>query len=269
MVARRLLALATLVLLVAGLGAAPASAARAGFPFYSRPYTSVLVTDYGLRQPTMQPVSFETWLAWGAPAPVPAPTEYLKYPWAPQIVARTTFPHAEPIWQVLTFDEWARAGYPTPRAAAWLPTTSYTKFLSSPEIIAEFGGVNHILTFDEWRAAGFPAFVERSVAYAKLSWDAGIAETYPGNPGAETKLNGVRLTYAQWAAAGHPTPMVRDMFPGDTFCWVPAEWLVNDQGPVPKYPEGGISYEGVTYSGYVPREHWPLIGADVATAPHC
>ncbi|WP_456844933.1 hypothetical protein [Cellulomonas sp. P5_C6] len=266
---RRLATLAVTTVLAIGLGTAPASAytapPRTPPTFYSLPYTSELYTYSA--EVGVSPVSFDNWLAWGAGRPVPVTTEFLHYTWAPDILAVSHFSATKSLWHHVTGAEWAHAGYPAPGTAGSLPGTFYVQYASSSDIIAMFGDTDarHHVTFAEWQAAGFPTPVQDPGGYLKLSWDASITSVgdveHPGRT--------LPLTYQQWGALGFPTPRVRDTFPGDTWCWMPPEWMVNDQSPVPHYPEGGILYDGMTYQGYVRREVWPLIGVDLATATEC
>lgn len=266
-VRRHLAALAGLALLVTGVGVPAAAAPVPTQPpptFWSRPYTADLVTKWDPSD-GLSVQSLQYWLSVGAPRPVPATTEYYKYTWAPEIFAVTWFGGSEPLWHLLTAEEWARAGAPSPRTATRLPGTYLQQWASSPEIVADFRGRYHVLSYAEWQAAGFPSFDRSPSGYLKLSWDANI--TWVGD--VEKPVRSLPLTFAEWAAKGQPTPRVRDTFPGDTWCWMPPEWMVNDQSPVPHYPEGGILYSGATYFGYVPKEYWPLIGVDLATTPEC
>ena len=262
----RLVGAATLALAVAVLPAAPTLAAVAPSPpptFYGLPYTPMLYNWAG--DPSLGEVSFQNWVGWGAPSPVRVPTEFVHYTWAPQIWAVSYFGSSYTHWHLLTPQEWAYAGYPAPRVAGWMPGTHYIKWASSPEIFANQVDSYHLLSFGEWQALGYPEPMRNPGGYVKLTWAADIIWTgdveHPGRA--------LPLTFARWVADGSPTPRERDTYPGDTWCWMPPEWMVNDQSPVPHYPEGGILYDGAAHTGYVPKEYWARIGIDIATTPEC
>lgn len=159
------------------------------------------------------------WAALGYPAPVIAPTEYVRYPWSNTIHAVTRWGNdpAGWTWQPLDLAAWRRAGAPQPRVAGYVGGSTFYTWSTDPGAIFvdEPSGGTHHLTYGEWVDAGSPRpEVRDNQGFQKLSWDAGIAQMTDVRAG-----RGGPITGAQWAAAGYPAPQVVQRFPGDSILW--------------------------------------------------
>ncbi len=85
---------------------------------------------------TIAALSFAEWQALGFPTPLPAPTDYVKYPWSPTLYAVTFFGQEESrwVWKELTFVDWQRAGTRAPRNAGWIKGSVYYQWAGTPEL---------------------------------------------------------------------------------------------------------------------------------------
>lgn len=251
------IAAAISALLLAGtLGASPARAAdptptpdpaptTAPAPTQTKYYvTAYDGTVYGVAPGSIKPLSYSEWAAAGFPAPAPAPTDYVKYPWSPTLYAVTFFGDnpEQWVWRALTYNEWSRAGFPAPRHAGWIKGSTYYQWEGSDEIFVEDPvGHKHALTFDEWKASGFKPFSKRTnQGFVKLSWDNNIAFLHDFRAG-----NGGPISYSRWASEGFPKPYVANSFPGDT---------------VYKFCDATIWYAGPTVNRPINGAEWAALG---------
>ncbi|MBN0039399.1 excalibur calcium-binding domain-containing protein [Cellulosimicrobium cellulans] len=162
------------------------------------------------------PMTYDEWAAEGFPTPKAAPTDFVKYSWAPTIHAVTFFDPADPnlwLWDELGYADWQRAGKPAPRNAGWIEGSYVYKWGTSAEILIEEpnGGVNHKLTYNEWQNTGFKPYVDRwNEGFIKYSWDSTIVRMTNLSAG-----QGYRLGYNEWQAEGFPTPKVVNRVTGD------------------------------------------------------
>lgn len=155
------------------------------------------------------PLTYEQWQALGFPAPKPAQTDYVKYPWSPTVYAVTFFGNErdEWFWEPITFSQWSRAGYPSPRNAGWIEGSYYYQWATSNEIFVASPDPEqtvHKLTYSEWQASGFmPPERLSDYGYLKLSSDqATIYFVTMAN-----KI-GYAVTYDEWRREDFPTPQV-------------------------------------------------------------
>ncbi|WP_285135686.1 hypothetical protein [Microbacterium sp. lyk4-40-TSB-66] len=171
-------------------------------------------TVWRVTDQAIQRLTYADWQAAGSPQPAPAPTDYVRYAWSSTISAVTFFGQTRDrwVWQHVSYDEWARAGFPTPRNAGWIEGSTYYQWGTSDQIfVRDVGGVRHALTYAEWRDSGFEPFERRSSqGFSKLTWDNSIA--FFTNTGAG---QGSPIGYDRWASEGFPNPSSSPRFPGD------------------------------------------------------
>lgn len=222
--------LAVLALAVATLLGAPAAHADEDLPagWYSQPHTSALteVVRFG-DSAYWSERDYPAWQRAGFPAPRPAPTDYVRYPWSPNIYAVTFWPERWE-WERLAFEQWQRAGFPAARAAGYVEGTRYWKWETGGEIFAEErDGAVHKLTYGEWLASGSREPEYRTGrGYVKLSWYPSIAYLYNTGQG-----DGYAISYADWAEEDFPTPQVVQRVAGDRFYRYSFDSTVYYQGP--------------------------------------
>lgn len=221
----------------------PAHAAPAT-GYYSVPYSNTLYYHSdGFGSPFTFPASYTQYVQDGSPMPTPATTDFVKYPWSPTIYAVSYFDGGW-VWSgPLAFQQWQKAGFPSPRIAGFIDGTSYFKWDTSGEIFAKAAdNTTHKLSYGEWAASGFqePTF-NTNQGYQKLSWDGHIGYIFQINTGA-----GYPINYSDWATAGFPTPQTVTRFPGDQFCQYP--W------------SSSIYYYGPTWNGQVTFGQWGAAG---------
>ncbi|MCF4123579.1 hypothetical protein L1785_21655 [Antribacter sp. KLBMP9083] len=152
------------------------------------------------------PLTYTDWEALGFPAPKPARTDYVKYPWSPTVYAVTIFgdEREEWHWESITYEQWARAGFPAPRNAGWIEGSYYYQWATSDELfVVAPDETIHKLTFAEWAASGF----EQPERYENEGFINFPLEPrhilYSSNLDARSIDY---LTYSEWEAFGFPTP---------------------------------------------------------------
>ena len=191
-------------------------------------------------------LSLDEWWAAGSPAPLPAPTEYVKYWWSSSIYAVTKWDAGAWSWQWdrLDLDQWRKAGSPSPADVAYVAGSYWYRWSTSDEIFVEApDGVNHKLSYDEWAAAGFPSFVQRSnEGFVKLSWAAPIAMMWNVAGG-----GGGPIGFSSWQEQAFPTPLVANNLPGERF--------------VQYVGDPGIYYSGPTISKKLTLAEWQAAGS--------
>lgn len=202
-------------------------------------------------------LTYDQWVAAGSPKPVPAPTTYLRYAWAPVIFAQTRWTDVESGWATTAIDgtEWARAGFPVPTAATWIPGAGgLVKYATSAEIFnavldTDGNGYFHKLSYAEWQGTGFIApTLEGDSGFLKLTWRPEIV-FFPvlSSPSTARVLN-----YARWRSLDFPTPQARPTLPGDVYC------LFGTSPTVVYYGAAGlfsITYEQWTAAGRPAPQH--------------
>ncbi|WP_458110922.1 polysaccharide deacetylase family protein [Arthrobacter sp. R1-13] len=194
-------------------------------------------------------ISYQEWAAAGFPTPQPAPTDYVKYSWAPTISAVTYFDPEDPsswLWEPLSLQSWQNAGKPQPRDVAYVGGSYFYQWGTSSQILVEEpGGVRHVLTYPEWADSGFQPFdARRNEGFLKLSWTSSIARMSDLARG-----RGTPITYAQWSEQGFPAPRVVNRVSGDQFYreyTSPTIWYA---GPTENRP---ITYAEWTLAGFPP-----------------
>lgn len=198
-------------------------------------------------------LSYADWEAAGFPAPAPAPTDYVKYPWSSTISAVTIFGQESSrwVWRHVSLAEWNRAGRPAPRTAGWIKDSVYYQWEGSSQIfVQDVGGVKHALTYPEWQASGFQPFTKRAnQGFVKLSWDGNIAFLHDFSNG-----HGAPIGYAQWQAEGFPHPAVATRFAGDQ--------LYKYNG------EQAIWYAGPTVNRTISYGEWGVMGYPSPSVRH-
>ncbi|WP_461165314.1 HNH endonuclease family protein [Arthrobacter sp. R4-81] len=190
------------------------------WPLYKIVYDATIyemVSD-GKGNVTPVPLSYAKWTdAYKQRQPLPASTDFVKYPWSPTVYAVTFWPGGEAawMWTPLSYKQWLTAGTPTPRIAGWIKGSYYYQWgTTMSEIFVEGAdGVNHKLTYKEWAASGFRGFERRSSeGFLKLSWANELARMTDLYSGA-----GRPLGYSEWQGEAFPTPQVEQRIPGDSF----------------------------------------------------
>ena len=181
----------TVILLTLGLltTATPAQAYQQT-GFYSVPYSGTL---YYHSTPYTFPASYATWQNAGFPKPIPAPTDYVKYPWAPAIYAVSYFEGG-----------WVDSGYRQPeyRTNQGFQKLSWSNTISQMWSLTTGGGYR--LTYADWAAEGFPSpqLVARYPGdrFCTYSWRSSSIITYDG------RFEYRDINFNEWQAAGSPTP---------------------------------------------------------------
>ena len=219
---------------------APAHAVSDGY------YKSAHRDDiYKVEGGSVRPISFDEWASAGFPAPLPAPTGYVKYAWSPTIYGVTTWFSDESSWQwdSLSFAQWQRARFPAPSNAGWIAGSHYHKWGTSDELfVVGEDGVTHKLTYDEWAASGFRPFeVRANEGYARLSWSANVARMTDLAAGL-----GSPIDYPEWRRQDFPRPALYVRFPGDQFNLY--------------YGDPTIYYSGPTMSRAITYAEWSAAG---------
>lgn len=189
------------------LGAvAPASATPYADGYFRIGYNGqIWETDVEAR--TVRLLTYEEWAALGYPAPEPARTDVVKYPWSPTLYAVTFLgdDKSEWVWDTLDHAEWQSAGFPAPRDAGWIEGSTVYQYRLSDEIFVKSpDGMLHKLTYEEWVASGkgnreyyYPAFVKYSFDPTIIMITTDFLRPY-----------GDALTYEQWRDLAFPTPSV-------------------------------------------------------------
>jgi SpoIID/LytB domain protein len=108
-------------------------------------------------------VTAADYAASGSPGTTVQASSYVKYSWSSTVYAVTAWAGERlPQVDMLSYDQWKRAGFPAVHNAATVYGTMYYRFGSDPAIYAEGPDeVRHHLTYAEWVAAGQPAPVVR------------------------------------------------------------------------------------------------------------
>ncbi|WP_424185017.1 excalibur calcium-binding domain-containing protein [Actinokineospora sp. G85] len=208
---RRTAAVAIAAIAFAGVVATPAQAVDDGF--YQPAYTSTIYrVDAG---GAGRPIGYDEWASAGFPAPLPAPTMYVKYAWSPVVYAVTFWQDDEStwLWERLSAAQWQRAGSPAAVNAGWIKDSYYFKWGTSSELFVMSDGIIHKLTYAEWERSGFrPADDRHNEGWLKLSWASDIARMSNLATGA-----GWKATAAEWQQHDFPTPAVVRRITGDQF----------------------------------------------------
>jgi zinc D-Ala-D-Ala carboxypeptidase len=186
----RLTAVGALLLLGLPL-AAPAPALAAPAPALAAPASPVGVTSG-------PPTTAE---APARPATTITAVRYVRYSWAPDIYAHTTGNGAE-TWRLLSYADWAAAGYPRPEPADFIPGTLLRTYNRSATIWATLNGTVHALTFAEWAAMRYRQPTDIINDYVKYAWAPGIYAVGYAPDGIVWRS----LSYEDWSAAGFPAP---------------------------------------------------------------
>lgn len=308
---RRTLARLVALGLLVSASVLPTTSASAGLfnstpaGFYSVPYAETLLWYHQVGPNTWESrnATFADWASQGFPAPRPAIVRYVKAPWLSTIVAVPTLPgmptalfgNATPI----TFEGWARAGFPNPEVTTNLPgyILRYTQDAGDPTIWAWVGPEKHALTLAEWIAAGQPKPSGGVVVSPPLSatmyvgW-ATSPELFAVDGGSVYH----KLTFAEWGRRGYPTPTI---IPGGFYklSWdatiamfepaggigllTPTGWATYDY-PTPAVvatipgdeycydvDEDAVYYSGATVQDYLTDAEVGMLGVPVDAIPDC
>jgi hypothetical protein len=184
-----------------------------------RPSARYYVTKYDqtvwrVTDSEVRALTYVEWQADGAPTPEPAPTDYVRYSWSSTISAVTFFGQARErwVWKHVSFDEWSRAGRPSPRTAGWIDGSVFYQWGTSDQIfVQDVGGVRHALSYAEWRDSGFEPYERRATqGFVKLTWDNSIAFLSDIQGG-----QGGPIGYDRWSGEGFPAPATAPRFNGD------------------------------------------------------
>ena len=166
---------------------------------------------------SIRSITHAEWAAAGFPEPAPAPTDYVKYSWAPTISAVTYFDPADDsswLWEVLDYAAWQRAGAPAPQTVGYVGGSYFYQWGTSAQILVEEPGrMRHVLSYPEWQASGFQPFDRRhNEGFVKLSWTSTIARMSDLATG-----KGAPITFEQWRDQAFPAPRVVNRITGDQF----------------------------------------------------
>ena len=228
---RRAVASALTAGVLAAGGAALAAPAQAAVPdgYYRPGYTDQVFRVTG---GDARVLSYGEWVAAGSPAPQAAPTDYVHYPFSPDLYAITFWgdaPGAEQ-WLVhhLSGQEWHRAGAPRPRDVSAIGYTAVYRWSTSDEVfLREPSGRLHKLTEAQWASIGYPAVEQKDEGFVKLSWAAPIARIGEGANG----YWGGPISAGTWREEGYPTPRVSTRITGDVFYKLAGSPTVYYSGP--------------------------------------
>ncbi|WP_456843958.1 hypothetical protein [Cellulomonas sp. P5_C6] len=268
--------------------------------FYSVPYSDQLLWAHAIAYGTeYRWATYAEWSGQGFPSPMRASAQYVKAPWFSTIVATPVLPANNPRplpgeAQSITFDQWARAGYPTPTVTTSVPFMQYTKEANGSTIWAVQGPLRHALTYAEWASAGYPTPTITQPSYRVLGWStsselftapndnsafhklsfaeyAGMGYPSFGGflPGGFYKLSwddnivlstpsgpGEVLTFDRWKFYDFPTPVVASTIPGDEYCF--------------DTEVGELYYDGVTVRDYLTdQEARTFLGIDPTVQTAC
>ncbi|MCU1574387.1 MAG: hypothetical protein JWO93_2469 [Micrococcaceae bacterium] len=144
-------------------------------------------------------------------AELTAAVHYVRYSWAPDIYAHTTGTGGD-TWRLLSYGEWAAAGFPPPEPADFIPGTSLRTYNRSATIWVTLNGTVHALTFGEWAAMGYRQPTDVISDYVKYPWAPAIYAVGYAPDGIVWRS----LSYADWRAAGFPTPRMAGWIEGTT-----------------------------------------------------
>ncbi|MCI9887655.1 hypothetical protein JT358_04145 [Micrococcales bacterium 31B] len=122
-----------------------------------------LIDVYAVVDTDVYKLTFERWVAAGAPAPQVSQADAVKYPYFDSIFAVTKL-SADPkqwVWHHLTLDEWVGQGMPKAETVPWVQGALYYQMRDregklTDDIYAYLHGEYHKLTFQEWAAVGYP-----------------------------------------------------------------------------------------------------------------
>lgn len=199
------------------LGAvAPASATPYADGYFRIGYNGqIWETDVEAR--TVRLLTYEEWAGLGYPAPEPARTDVVKYPWSPTLYAVTFLGNYESewVWDTLDYAEWELAGFPAPRDAGWIAgSTLYRWNSSNYEIFVESpDGVVHKLTLSEWLATGLkPAKTYYNNTFVKYWFDPTIITVTNAD---FIRPAGHAITWDEWRDLAFPTPREVEFLYGD------------------------------------------------------
>lgn len=167
-------------------------------------------------------LSYARWKdAYGSAAPMPAPTQYLHYPWSSTIYGQTSWANqvGMPLFATLNYGQWVAVGRPAPTTSGWIGNSFISKydtgselFLSEPTQVGSVSVSQHKLTWSEWSATGFHAYFNIPGGWEKLNWAPEIFEV--SSVGA---ASGRLIFYQEWQDAGLPTPLTITHIPGEQF----------------------------------------------------
>lgn len=157
------------------------------------------------------------WNAAGSPAVRP-PVAYVKYSWDSAVYREEgTGPGQSEFTanlSVITYPQWAAAGYPAPKTMAFITGSEAYKYGNLAAIFVKApSGVIHELTYPEWLSIPVASrtFVDRGTGkFVKNSWNGSIYLVDGNN-------KGVHLTYGQWINFGMPHPQTSNLIPGSSF----------------------------------------------------
>ncbi|WP_129337362.1 hypothetical protein [Cellulomonas endophytica] len=168
-------------------------------------------------------LTFQEWAEDGFPAPQPAPTDYVRYPWSPGISAVTFFgPERDQwAWDHLDLGQWLRAGAPAPRSAGWVEGSDFYTFgqvwtihgwAPAEGFVQDPSGVRHKLTLAQWRDAGEPDLRLRHDRVVQVGWGGVALPELLLVDGAGHRV----MTWTDWAAEDFPRPTREGRVPGDS-----------------------------------------------------
>lgn len=240
--ARTCAALAVAAALVAGPAGARAGAEPEGV--YRAPDNVQLYqhVHYPNGAVSTRPINEAEWAALGWAPPRPAPVRYVQQAsWRPDIYEIVEVDYLTTVRR-LDMVSWGRLGWPSPQPGH-VPGVQYVKAAWSDAVYAV--SVLHMQTgrldYRDWMGSGAPAPLSESPArIVKLTWDDTIGIT----TSLTEQQAPVRLTFAEWQAAGFPRPLTGRTLPGDVVCSVGED----------------LYYHGTTFEGHLTYAQWEDAG---------
>lgn len=162
----------------------------------------------------VQQLTYAEWRAMGYPSPQSVRTDWVTYPWSPTIYAKTSFgsEETEKLWDMVTYDEWKRAGFPGAHVTGQVADSEYRRWGTSDELfVVAPDQTVHKMTPQQWRDAGSPMpDTLGNEGYILYSWNPTIVRMSDLAGG-----HGDAISYAQWRAQDFPTPRVVTRVVGD------------------------------------------------------
>ena len=162
----------------------------------------------------------------------------------------TQWRSTEPQWHLLSYEQWQRAGSPTPRSVDWVPGSYVYKWSTGAQVgVVDPLGKYHWLTPTQWAAMGWlQPHVRSNEGFIKLTWSAEIMRMTDIAAGA-----GHVLDYSAWRSENFPTPLSVQRVPGDAFTF--------------EADGQSVRYSGPTTNRVLTYSEWQAAGSPAPTRP--
>lgn len=185
------------------------------WPIFVAKYSALRYELVNNVTPTL--LSVERWKSeYASAAPQETDTSYVKYSWSPTIYAVTRWPGGSSAWQwqIMTYNEQRRVGFPSGSIVPWVGGTDVYRWATSAEtFFAAPDGRRHKVTQNELSMAGSPtARVIADEGFIKLPWAGEVFRMT-----SLTEWVGSQASWADQKADDNPTPMIVASIPGQSF----------------------------------------------------